>query len=216
MITGVSNHRMNMGELDNFERSRLDQYSSHLNTENLIIDDSAALTPVLLRAKAMRQKMLTGVDLIIVDYLQLMETGGRDDNDNSRVSKISRSLKMIAKDLDVPVIALSQLSREAEKRTGGRPKLSDLRDSGAIEQDADIVGFVYRPAVYLKGKELIDDEGNAITEHDGELIIAKHRNGALADIALRCYLKANRWYGRGENDNERNVYLKNEINQTEI
>jgi replicative DNA helicase len=193
MATGATNHRLNTGELHEHEIKMIYSKKDVLSSRNLIIDDTPSLTPVILRAKALRQKHLGGLDMIIVDYMQLMESGqDHGGNDNKRVSDISRSLKMIAKDLDVPVIALSQLSRETEKRGNGRPKLSDLRDSGAIEQDADLVGFVYRPSLYQKH----DSNGNPIEERDSELIIAKNRHGAILDIYLHNYLKVNRWFGR--------------------
>ena len=125
------------------------------------------------------------IQIIIIDYLQLMSGGGDGKNGGNReqeISQISRSLKALAKELNVPVIALSQLSRAVESRGGNkRPQLSDLRESGAIEQDADIVSFIYRPEYYQITE---DEEGNS-TKNVGEIIIAKHRNGALEDVRLK-------------------------------
>ena len=133
--------------------------------------------------------MQHGVRLIMVDYLQLMTAGGGSGkgsgNREQEISMISRSLKAIAKELNVPVIALSQLSRSVETRPGKRPQLSDLRESGAIEQDADIVSFIFRPEYYKITTWDNDEEGaETSTENQAELIIAKHRNGATADVRL--------------------------------
>ncbi|PLX05815.1 MAG: replicative DNA helicase, partial [Marinilabiliales bacterium] len=137
-----------------------------------------------LRAKCRRLKRKEKIDLIIIDYLQLMTVGG-DNKSGSReqeVSSISRSLKAIAKELDVPIIALSQLNRSVEMRSGDkRPQLSDLRESGAIEQDADMVLFIHRPERYGITE---DEEGNSLIGM-AEIIIAKHRNGAVGDVTLK-------------------------------
>jgi replicative DNA helicase len=128
-----------------------------------------------IRAKARRLKQRRGLELIVVDYLQLMSSNRRTDNRVQEVAEFSRGLKMLAKELDCPVVALSQLSRQPESRTDKRPMLSDLRESGSIEQDADIVGFIYRDEVYDNDSP---DKGTA------ELIIAKHRNGAVGKVQL--------------------------------
>lgn len=149
-----------------------DRYTSGVeivNRKKLYIDDTAGLTPATLRSKARRLKREKGIRWIVVDYLQLMDAGQRTENRNVEVSYISRQAKMLAKDLHVPVFMLSQLSRKCEERTDKRPQLSDLRDSGSIEQDADIVMFLYRPEVYNEaGKEGI-----------AEVIVAKHREGPI-------------------------------------
>jgi replicative DNA helicase len=141
----------------------------------LYIDDTPSITMLEIRAKARRLKQRVGLDLIVVDYLQLMSSSKRSDNRVQEVAEFSRGLKMLAKELDVPVIALSQLSRQPESRTDKRPMLSDLRESGSIEQDADIVSFIYRDEVYDADSP---DKGTA------ELIIAKHRNGAVGKVQL--------------------------------
>ena len=139
-----------------------------------------------LRAKARRLASSHGIKLIIIDYLQLMNIGSSNKvgNREQEISTISRNLKALAKELDIPVIALSQLSRAVETRGGTkRPILSDLRESGAIEQDADIVSFLYRPEYY--GINEWDDEMKTPSEGQGEFIVAKHRNGALDSIKLK-------------------------------
>jgi replicative DNA helicase len=146
-----------------------------LTQAELWIDDTPALSISALRARARRMKAQHAIELIVVDYLQLMH-GGRQESRVQEVSDISSGLKSIAKELNLPVLALSQLSRESERRTDRRPQLSDLRDSGSIEQDADIVMFIYR-------EELYDRESPR--KNIADVIVAKHRNGPLADIELR-------------------------------
>ena len=131
------------------------------------IDDTAGISPLELKAKCRRMKVEKGLDLIVIDYLQLMQMSSRSESRQQEISAISRNLKAIAKELEVPVIALSQLSRAPELRTDHRPILSDLRESGAIEQDADIVMFLYRDEYYTKEES---EKPNV-----GEVIIAKHR-----------------------------------------
>ena len=152
----------------------------------LFIDDTPSLSIFDLRAKARRLASQHGIRLIVIDYLQLMTAGGsqKGGNREQEISTISRNLKALAKELDVPVIALSQLSRAVETRGGSkRPILSDLRESGAIEQDADIVSFIYRPE-YYKIDEW-DDEERTPTQGQAEFIVAKHRNGGLDNIRLK-------------------------------
>lgn len=153
-----------------------------LEALQLYIDETPALSVFEFRAKARRMKQVHGIQLIIIDYLQLMTAKGYQ-NREAEISFISRSLKQVAKELNVPVIALSQMSRKVEERakTNNRPQLSDLRESGAIEQDADIVIFVYRPEYYKQMK----DENNNDLRGVAELIIAKHRNGALNSVYLK-------------------------------
>ena len=139
----------------------------------IYIDDSAALKVSEVRQKARRLKLEHGLDMIIIDYIQLMQ-GKKSENRQQEISEISRNLKALARELDVPVIALSQLSRAAELRADKRPLLSDLRESGALEQDADIVMFLYRDSYY-------DSEAEATA---AELIIAKNRNGTTRTINL--------------------------------
>ncbi|WBW49863.1 replicative DNA helicase [Peptoniphilus equinus] len=140
------------------------------------IDDTAGISPLELKAKCRRQKMERGLDLVVIDYLQLMQMSDRVESRQQEISAISRSLKGIAKELEVPVLALSQLSRLPEQRSDHRPILSDLRESGAIEQDADVVMFLYRDEYYLKEES---EKPNI-----GEVIIAKHRNGPTDTVEL--------------------------------
>ncbi|WP_288313500.1 DnaB-like helicase C-terminal domain-containing protein, partial [uncultured Selenomonas sp.] len=143
----------------------------------IYIDDTAGITVMDLRSKARRLKAEHGLDLIVIDYLQLMQGRARSSSDNRQqeISEISRSLKALARELDVPVVALSQLSRSVESRTVKKPMLSDLRESGSLEQDADIVMFLYREDYYDQ-----ETERKNITE----VIIAKHRNGPIGTIEL--------------------------------
>ncbi len=180
--TELGGEKIKTGKLEDYEWTQLNQRIKTLDTAPIFIDDTPALSIFEFRAKCRRLKMQHDINIIIVDYLQLMTAG--TDSRGSReqeVSMISRSLKAIAKELDVPIIALSQLSRAVESREGKRPQLSDLRESGAIEQDADIVCFIHRPE-YFGITE--DESGNSLLGV-AELIIAKHRNGATADVHLR-------------------------------
>ncbi|MCB0429158.1 MAG: replicative DNA helicase [Flavobacteriales bacterium] len=179
----LSAEKLKKGNLEDHEWQQLNAKITRLAEAPLFIDDTPALSVFELRAKARRLKQQNNIELIIVDYLQLMTAGGDSKgNREQEISTISRSLKSIAKELNVPVIALSQLSRAVENRGGSkRPQLSDLRESGAIEQDADMVMFIYRPEYY--GLDV--DENNNPTRGLAEIIIAKHRNGALVDVPLR-------------------------------
>lgn len=179
----ISAEKLKKGQLAEHEWQQLNAKIKDLSTAPLFIDDTPALSIFELRAKCRRLKAQHDVQLIIIDYLQLMTAGGDGrGNREQEISTISRSLKSIAKELNVPIIALSQLSRAVETRGGDkRPQLSDLRESGAIEQDADMVMFIYRPEYYGISE---DAEGNNIAGQ-AYIIIAKHRNGALADVPLR-------------------------------
>lgn len=176
--------KVKTGQLGAAEWKHLQDSIVQLSEAPLFIDDTPALSIFEFRSKARRLKAQYDIQMIIVDYLQLM-TGPTDmrGNREQEVAAISRSLKAIAKELNIPIIALSQLSRSVETRGGNkRPQLSDLRESGAIEQDADIVAFIHRPEYYgIKS----DDEGIEYPEGTAEIIIAKHRNGSLADVRLR-------------------------------
>ncbi|AZA81680.1 replicative DNA helicase [Chryseobacterium lactis] len=186
--TKISSEKLRKGTLDDEEWQRLFSNVSELENAPLYIDETPSLSIFDFRAKCRRLVMQHGVRLIMVDYLQLMTAGSGGKgvgNREQEISMISRSLKAIAKELNVPVIALSQLSRSVETRPGKRPQLSDLRESGAIEQDADIVSFIFRPEYYKITVWDNDDEGQeTTTENQAELIIAKHRNGATADVRL--------------------------------
>ena len=184
--TGLSSEKLRTGRLQEHEWKQLNIKVKGLEKAPLFIDDTPSLSIFDLRAKARRLKSQHDIQMIIIDYLQLM-TGGSSKSSGNReqeISMISRNLKALAKELDVPVIALSQLSRAVETRGGSkRPLLSDLRESGAIEQDADIVSFIYRPE-YYKIEEW-DDEERTPTENQAEFIVAKHRNGGLDNIRLK-------------------------------
>ena len=168
-----------------FTKKEFDQFfhrTKQLSDAPLFIDDTPALSIFELRAKCRRLKQQHDIQLVVIDYLQLMSSGGKGGNREQEISTISRSIKEIAKELDVPIIALSQLSRNVETRGGDkRPMLSDLRDSGAIEQDADIVCFIYRPEYY----GLTEWSDGTPCNSQGEIIVAKHRNGSLKDVRLR-------------------------------
>ena len=164
--------------MDAEECKRIWTASKKLEQSGLFVDDSSMTTPADLLSKCRRLKMQEGLDLIMVDYIQLMTSARKADNRQLEISDISRTLKIAAKELNVPIIVLSQLSRGVESRQDHRPLLSDLRDSGAIEQDADIVLFIYNPEKYNDVPQ--EDEPGTV-----ELIIAKHRNGGTGTIKLR-------------------------------
>jgi replicative DNA helicase len=168
--------RIRTGKLQDEDWPRISSTVSMLSEAPLFIDDTPALSPAELRARARRIAKEHGqIGLIVVDYLQLMQVPGNNENRTAEISEISRSLKALAKELKVPVIALSQLNRSLEQRADKRPVMSDLRESGAIEQDADLIVFIYRDEVY---NENSPDKGTA------EIIIAKQRNGPLGKVRL--------------------------------
>tara|TARA_A100001015_G_C15037450_1_gene737228 strand:+ start:2230 stop:3609 length:1380 start_codon:yes stop_codon:yes gene_type:complete len=172
----ISQQKIRSGQLGDDDWPRLSSAVSMLSQAKLYIDDTPALSPQEMRSRARRvARENGGLSLILVDYLQLMTVPGSKENRTNEVSEISRSLKALAKELDVPLIALSQLNRGLEARTDKRPVMSDLRESGAIEQDADVIAFIYRDEVY-----------NPETPEKGvaEIIIRKHRNGPIGDIRL--------------------------------
>jgi len=172
----VDSNKLRSGNLSDDDWGKLLEALEPLRKAPIYIDDTAGLSPMEVRAKCRRLKLEKGLGLIVIDYLQLMSGSGRTDSRQQEISDISRSLKAIAKEMDVPVIALSQLSRACELRKDHRPMLSDLRESGAIEQDADIVTFLYRDEKY---DEFTEDKGVA------EVIIAKQRNGPTGTVRLR-------------------------------
>ena len=174
--SGVDAWNIRTGNLSDEDFSKLSEAMGELAEAPIFIDDQPGLSVLEMRTKARRVSHDTPLGLIIVDYLQLMQGSGRTDNRVQEVSEISRGLKLIARDLNVPVIALSQLSRSVEQRTPQIPMLSDLRESGSIEQDADIVSFIYRPGYY--------EPDNPEVENITKLIIAKHRNGPVGEVAL--------------------------------
>ncbi len=180
--TQLTSEKLRKGKLTDYEWEQLTSKIDSLSKAPLFIDDTPAISVFELRAKCRRLKSQHDIQLIVIDYLQLMTAGGSGGSREQEISTISRSLKSIAKELSVPVMALSQLSRAVETRTGHkRPMLSDLRESGAIEQDADIVMFLYRPSYYGFTE---DEEGNSV-EGITELIIAKHRNGKVDTVKLK-------------------------------
>jgi replicative DNA helicase len=184
--TGLSSEKLRTGKLADHEWKQLNVKVGDLEKAPLFIDDTPALSIFDLRAKARRLASQHGIKLIVVDYLQLMTAGSSNKagNREQEISTISRNLKSLAKELAIPVIALSQLSRAVETRGGTkRPQLSDLRESGAIEQDADIVSFIYRPEYY--GIDEWDDEDHSPSAGQAEFIVAKHRNGGLDNIRMK-------------------------------
>lgn len=183
MEAEIPGSKLRNGKLEDYEWQQLHSAIEKLSDAPIFIDDTPGINIFELRAKCRRLKMQHDIQMVVIDYLQLM-TGSKDKGGNreQEISGISRALKGLAKELSVPVIALSQLSRAVETRGGAkRPQLSDLRESGAIEQDADIVSFIYRPEYY---QILEDEEGNSL-KGVGEIIVAKHRNGALDTIKLK-------------------------------
>jgi replicative DNA helicase len=173
----VDQSKLRTGRLDNEEWANLTDAIGKLNEARIYVDETAALNALELRARARRMKREYGkLGLVVVDYLQLMSATSQGENRATEISEVSRSLKALAKELDVPVIALSQLSRAVEQRNDRRPLMSDLRESGAIEQDADLILFIYREEVYAPEKE--EARGRA------EVIIGKQRNGPIGTIAL--------------------------------
>ena len=172
----INAHRVRTGKLDDDDWPRLTSAVSLLNEAPIFIDDSPGLTPMELRARARRLKREHGLGLILIDYLQLMTTTERtEENRATEISNITRALKGLAKELDLPVIAMSQLNRSVESRTDKRPVMSDLRESGAIEQDADVIFFIYRDEVYNKDSPV---KGTA------DIIIGKQRNGPIGEVRL--------------------------------
>lgn len=180
----LSSDKLRKGKLEPHEWQQLMHKVGKLSEAGIFIDDTPALNVFELRAKCRRLKAQHDIDMIIIDYLQLMvgSSDGKGGNREQEIGTISRALKSIAKELDIPVLALSQLSRAVETRGGNKkPMLSDLRESGSIEQDADMVLFIYRPEYYGL---TVDEEGNG-TEGIAEIIIAKHRNGAVGSVKLK-------------------------------
>jgi replicative DNA helicase len=175
--TGVDSHRLRMGHIEDNEWERVVRAFGRLSNSPMYVDDSGMLSISDVRTKARRLQAEHGLDLLIVDYLQLMQ-GRRTENRVQEIAEISRGLKSLARELDVPVVALSQLSRAIESRTGHRPQLSDLRESGSIEQDADIVMFIHR-------EDKFDHESEK--KNLAEVIVAKHRNGPIGSIPLRFF-----------------------------
>ncbi|MGM0501455.1 MAG: replicative DNA helicase [Bacillota bacterium] len=171
----VNSHRLRTGQLRDTDWRRLSQAAGRLGEADIFIDDTPGITVMEMRAKARRIQAEHDLDLILIDYLQLMQGSGNTESRQQEVSKISRSLKGLGRELNVPVVSLSQLSRAVEQRNNKRPQLSDLRASGSIEQDADVVAFIYRDEYYNP-----DTEKKGITE----IIVGKQRNGPVGTIEL--------------------------------
>ena len=173
--TGIDSQHLRTGKLDENEMGLFVHSIEVLGDTQIYLDDTPAITPLALRTKCRRLHMEYGLDLIIVDYIQLMSSDTRTENRVQEVSYISRNLKVLARELNVPVLAAAQLSRAVEQRTDKRPVLSDLRESGSIEQDADIVMFIYRPDQYEK---------DTVKQNVAEIIVSKHRNGPTGSVEL--------------------------------
>lgn len=174
-IGRVDQNKLRTGHMADADWARISSAVVTLNSAKLYIDESPSLSPIELRARARRIARESNLGLIVIDYLQLMRVSGRSENRTAEISEISRSLKALAKELKVPVIALSQLNRSLEQRPNKRPIMSDLRESGAIEQDADLIAFIYRDEVY---NEDSPEKGSA------EIIVGKHRNGPIGTLRL--------------------------------
>src|SRR6266581_4711244 len=187
------------GFLGEADFPKLTHAASKLAEAKIFIDDSAGLTILELRAKARRLKAQQNVQLIIVDYLQLLRSTSRRAQDNRQleISEISAGLKGLAKELKIPIIVVAQLNRQPEQRSGGKPRLSDLRESGSIEQDADLVGLLVRPEIYEE-----DEEARAEKAGEAELIIAKQRNGPVGEISLTFLKEFTRFEDRARNVSE--------------
>ncbi len=184
METGVDSHRLRMGIIDDSEWNSVVRAFGRLSEAPIFIDDTATVTLMDVRSKARRLAAEHGLDLLLIDYLQLMSGSKRTENRVQEISEISRGLKGLARELDIPVVALAQLSRAVESRQSKVPMLSDLRESGSIEQDADIVMFIYR-------EEMYDDD----TDRKGiaDIIVSKHRNGPVGQVHLRFFERTARF-----------------------
>jgi replicative DNA helicase len=180
----IDAHRFRGGFLTDSDYERLVEANARLHDAKVFIDDSPGVGILEMRAKSRRLKLEHGLDMLVIDYLQLMQGRGRFESRQQELASISRALKILAKELNVPILALSQLSRAPEGRTEHRPQLSDLRESGALEQDADVVMFIFREEQYR------DADGNPNQEAEGtaEIIIGKQRNGPIGTVKL-AFLK---------------------------
>jgi replicative DNA helicase len=189
----IDNHKLRSGHIAENEWGKLTMAAGRLSEASLFIDDTPGMSVFEMRAKARRLKAEHGLGMIIIDYMQLMSgSKSRADSREQEISEISRSLKALAKELNVPVLALSQLNRRLEDRTDKKPQMSDLRESGAIEQDADVILFIYREEVYHRDSE--EAKGKA------EVIIGKQRNGPIGDIPLTFINEYTRFETRSYRD----------------
>jgi replicative DNA helicase len=180
----LSSEKLKKGQLEEHEWAQLHSKIQKLSKAKIFIDDTPSLPVFELKAKCRRLHSKHNIELIVIDYLQLMrgeDSSNKNGNREQEIGYISRSLKGLAKELNIPIIALAQLSRDVEKRGGDKkPQLSDLRESGSIEQDADMVGFIWRPEYYKLSSDGYDGDPNM-----GEVIIAKHRNGPVGEAKVR-------------------------------
>ncbi len=194
----VDSRRLRIGQISEEEKERLMAATGPLSEMSIFVDDSPQPRVVEIRSKARRLYHERGVDLIIVDYLQLIQGEGRNDNRVQEISHITRSLKALARELNVPVLAVSQLSRAPEMRTSHRPQLSDLRESGSIEQDADVVLFIHREDAYFSEEEWEHQHpGLEYPKGIATIIIAKHRNGPTGEVSLRFVPRTARFVSLG-------------------
>ncbi|MBQ7348820.1 MAG: replicative DNA helicase [Clostridia bacterium] len=216
-VAGVSMENALKGRMSKTEWLKIAKAREILSNSKIYIDDSAAVTPRELLSKCRRLKRKSGLDLVMVDYIQLMSSDAKkgEDNRQQEISNISRNLKILAKELNVPVIALSQLSRAVESRKG-RPQLADLRESGAIEQDADIVLFIHRPDKNATEKEIAEGK---VKQNVAEIIIEKHRNGPTGVVELyfmgECtkFINLNEETGELESDDKKDIQKSSPISQ---
>lgn len=194
-MTGIDGQRLRLGQINDEEYDRMTEAIGRLSEAPIYIDDTPAASPNEIRSKSRRLYAERGLDMIVIDYLQLMRSSGRNENRVQEIAQISRSLKALARELKVPVIALSQLSRAVEARPDKHPQLSDLRESGSLEQDADVVMFLYREDAYDKMSE---------RANIAEVIVAKHRNGPTGTVELHFNRSQSRFadleYYREEED----------------
>jgi replicative DNA helicase len=192
----VEASKLRRGFVSQHDLNHIVKAVSKLSQAPIYIDDSGGLTSLELRAKARRLQKDKKIGMLIIDYLQLMSGSGRGNSDNrvQEISEISRGLKSLAKELNIPILALSQLNRGVEGRNDKRPQLSDLRESGAIEQDADIVLFIHREEMYLKNETPDEKKGTA------EIIIGKHRNGPMDTVPMTFLGKFTRFEDRARDD----------------
>jgi replicative DNA helicase len=185
--SGVDSYSIRMRKFNEHDELSIMEASGVLSEADIYVDDSPQIRAIDIRSKAKRLQFEHNIDLIIIDYIQLITSSGRNENRVQELSKITRALKIMARELDVPVLALSQLSRAVEWRPGQRPQLSDLRESGTIEQDADIVCFIYREDKAYKEEDWEKEhaiDGKPYPKDIADIMISKHRNGPLGDIKL--------------------------------
>jgi len=184
--TSVDSHRLRLGLYTEAEEQRIIDEVGSLSELSIYIDDTPVQSVVEMRSKARRLHLEHSLELLVIDYLQLMHGDGRNNNRVQEISEISRSLKALARDLNIPVLAVSQLSRAVEMRPSHRPQLSDLRESGSIEQDADVVMFIYREDLYSTEEEWLQrfPDGRPYPRNIAEIIVSKHRHGPVGTIKL--------------------------------